>query len=80
MVDLVFLPSKEQAVIDTATAITSILLLFGSVNITDTSGNTVAILSGDIEIYTLPANSGKYVVKNDTDNNSKVAIIRMFYI
>lgn len=80
MVDLLFLPSKESATVDTATAITSLLLLYGEVEVKDISGSIVAVLKQDIEIYTLPANSGKYIVENNSDNSSKVAIIRMFYI
>ncbi len=80
MIDLIFLPSKEQATVDTATAITSILLIYGAVNIVDTNGNIVATLQDDIEIYTIPANSGKYIIRNDTEYSSKVAIVRMFYI
>ncbi|MGC9006751.1 MAG: hypothetical protein ACP5JX_04160 [Sulfurihydrogenibium sp.] len=80
MIDLMFLPSKEVAVIDTSTAITSIVLIYGAVNIVDANGNVVATLQNDIEIYTIPANSGKYTIRNDTDYNSKVAVVRMFYI
>ncbi|MGC8869002.1 MAG: hypothetical protein ACP5P7_05025 [Sulfurihydrogenibium sp.] len=79
MVDLIFLPDKEVVVIDTATAITTILLLFGGVKITAISDNSeVANLSGDIEMITLPANSGKYSITSS--GNSKIAVVRMFYI
>ncbi len=80
MVDLLFLPSKERATIDTATAITSLLLLYGEVEVKDTSGSIVAVLKEDIEIYTIPANTGKYIVENNSDYPAKIAIIRMFYI
>ncbi|MGC9188492.1 MAG: hypothetical protein ACP5F0_04270 [Sulfurihydrogenibium sp.] len=79
MVDLVFLPDSEVVVIDTSTAITTILLLFGSVKITSLSDNSeVANLSGDIEMITVPANSGKYSIQSS--GNSKIAVVRMFYI
>jgi hypothetical protein len=79
MVDLIYLPDKEVVVIDTATAITTVLLVFGSVKITSLSDNSdIASLSGDVEMITLPANSGKYSIT--ASGNSKIAVVRMFYI
>jgi hypothetical protein len=79
MVDLIYLPDQEVVVIDTSTAITTILLVFGSVKITSLSDNSeVANLSGDIEMITLPANTGKYSVQSS--GNTKIAVVRMFYI
>ena len=79
MVDLVFLPDKEVVVIDTATAITTILLVFGSVKITSLSDNSdIGTLANDVEMLTLPANSGKYSITAAA--NSKIAVVRMFYI
>jgi hypothetical protein len=81
MVDLMFLGSNENFIVDTQTAITSILLIYGAVEIKNTSDNTViATLKDDIELFTVPANSGKYTIENVNSGSSKVAIIRMFYI
>jgi hypothetical protein len=81
MVDLMFLGSDENFIIDTQTAITSILLIYGAVEIKNTSDNTViATLKDDIELFTVPANSGKYTIANINSGSSKVAIVRMFYI
>jgi hypothetical protein len=79
MVDILYLPNSETVVIDTTTAITTILLIYGSVQITSLSDNAViGTLASDVEMLTLPANSGKYsIASSDT---SKIAIVRMFYI
>ncbi len=79
MVDLIYLDENENVVIDTSTAITTILLVFGSVKITSLDNNSeVGTLANDVEMLTLPANSGKYNVTANT--SSKIAVVRMFYI
>lgn len=81
MVDKVVLQSNERCVVDTSTNIVVVAAVAGDVSIADQSGTTVASLAGaHYEVYTLPANSGKYTISNTGSSVAVVYVFRMFYI
>jgi len=79
MVDKLFLTAGESVVIDTTNNILEIVSAGDNIGIYDANNNKLATLAWG-ESYVIPANTGKYTIKNDGTVNANVYVFRMFYI
>ncbi|MGC9001296.1 hypothetical protein [Caldisericum sp.] len=77
MVDKLYLKPWEEAKVDTSSNTVTVLVMSGNVVITNTDYSLVFAELTEKEMFTLPIQTGLYVLKNQ-DVPSEVYLFRMF--
>ena len=79
MIDIIELSPNESMIVDTTNnTVTIIILKKGEIRVINSANEICATLHEAYEMFTLPINSGKYIVSNTGTSAVKLFIVREF--